>query len=144
VLRLPLAASVAAIVLGFVVLLVPMAIFPDAHVSNPLAATAIVLGVVAIEQTRGIGELPVLESLGDASYSLYLSHIFTLGLLRAGWAKVGWTSASGAVVFVALTMLACSLAAVGSYRLVEKPLTQYLINQWRTRKSRKAAALATA
>jgi exopolysaccharide production protein ExoZ len=138
-LRMPMPVAVALIMLGFAVLLVPMPLFPDVRISNDIGSAAIVLGVVAIEQTRGIGEIPVLGILGDASYSLYLTHIFTLGLMRVIWAKVGWVSASGAAVFATLSLIACSLFAVASYRLVEKPVTRFL-NKRRSAASQRSAA----
>jgi exopolysaccharide production protein ExoZ len=131
-LRMPLTVAAVLIAVGFTVLLVPMHIFPDVRFSNPFAAAAIVLGVVSIEQTRGIGPVLVRGALGDASYSLYLTHIFTLGFIRVLWGKVGWISASGAAVFALVAVVACALAAIASFKYVENPLTKFLNRSWRS------------
>jgi exopolysaccharide production protein ExoZ len=131
-LRMPVPVAAVLIAVGFTVLLVPMTVFPDVRFSNPFAAAAIVLGVVSIEQTRGIGFVIGLGLLGDASYSLYLTHIFTLGLLRVLWEKVGWISASGGAVFAVLSLVVCSVAAIASYSFIEKPVTRFLNRRWRS------------
>jgi exopolysaccharide production protein ExoZ len=131
-LRMPVMAAAVLIALGFTVLLVPLPVFPDVRFSNPFAAVAIVLGVVSIEQTRGIGSVSGLVRLGDASYSLYLTHIFTLGVLRVIWGKVGWVNTSGAVVFAVLSLAACSLVAIASFTFIERPVTRFLNRRWRS------------
>jgi exopolysaccharide production protein ExoZ len=139
-LRMPMIGAAVLIAAGFTVLLDPMPVLADVRVSSPFAAAAIVLGVVSIEQTRGIGPVSGLTLLGDASYSLYLTHIFTLGLLRVIWSKVGWVNTSGAVAFALLSLAACPLVAIGSYICVEKPVTRFLNRRWRSTVSQHSAA----
>jgi exopolysaccharide production protein ExoZ len=42
-------------------------------------ALMIVAGLTAVEQDGGLRDIPVLKSLGDASYSIYLTHTLTMG-----------------------------------------------------------------
>jgi exopolysaccharide production protein ExoZ len=69
---------------------------------------------------------PLLE-LGDASYSIYLSHQFVLAGLAWSWLRVfplaTWTSS---VLFMALALLICAMAGWLCYRIIERPLTSQL------------------
>lgn len=71
-----------------------------------------------------------LALVGDASYSLYLTHIFVLRAVYEVWRKLPVHA-----VTVALYPLAGSLAAILAslvvYRLVEKPMTVALLNRFR-------------
>ncbi len=63
-------------------------------------------------------------ALGDASYSLYLSHPFILRPLRAIWERfVGDQLPLG--LFVVCGTMAAAIFALGLCRFVEKPLTAY-------------------
>src|SRR5262249_9096562 len=42
-----------------------------------------------MERNGWIGQHPWLHWLGDASYSIYLTHIFSLGVARFVWARMG-------------------------------------------------------
>lgn len=93
-------------------------------ISNALPATLIVLGAVALEQARKIPAIRPLMFLGDASYSLYLSHIFILGAARVIWLRLGLVhdglpSAVGFLAFCALMVLAGTDRV---HRFVEIPL----------------------
>ncbi|HEY3729885.1 MAG TPA: acyltransferase [Steroidobacteraceae bacterium] len=61
-----------------------------------------------------------LELGGDSSYSLYLSHPFTLNLLALLWTW-GHLPPSGAA-YVLSGMIACVLVGVAIHRLIEAPL----------------------
>ncbi|MDF7774422.1 acyltransferase [Sphingomonas sp. AOB5] len=63
---------------------------------------------------------------GDASYSLYLSHLFTLKVLSIVWNKIGIVSSSGYVVVALVVSVAVSVLA---YRYIEQPLLE-LAKRW--------------
>jgi exopolysaccharide production protein ExoZ len=69
---------------------------------------------------------PLLE-LGNASYSIYLTHQFVLGALAWSWTRVfplvTWASS---VFFTLLALLLCALAGCLCYRFIERPLTSRL------------------
>jgi len=93
---------------------------PHRWIMFGLPATALVAGFVWLEAAgaRFAWRLPKL--LGDASYSLYLTHIFTLGALR--WL---WTAAEAPqdpLLFTLAGAAASCIVAVLSYKLVERPL----------------------
>jgi exopolysaccharide production protein ExoZ len=69
---------------------------------------------------------PLLE-LGNASYSIYLTHQFVLEALAWSWTRVfplvTWTSS---VFFTSLALVLCALAGCLCYRFIERPLTSRL------------------
>ncbi len=68
--------------------------------------------------------LPVLEALGNASYSIYLTHVFTLAAVTVWVAQLGLpANLLGATLAMGLAMLACTAVGVVVYRWVELPLT---------------------
>lgn len=109
-----------------------------------LPAAAILYGIVA---TEGKLSYPrVLISIGDASYSLYLTHgLFTYlygGLLRRGWFA---SPALQDFAIVAGTVLAIA-ASIVAYRIAEKPITERLyrlLALYRWQRSRTEPAITT-
>lgn len=63
--------------------------------------------------------------LGDASYSLYLSHPFVLVLLAMLWKHFDIASS---IIYVGTATILCLCAAVISYVMIEKNITGYLID----------------
>ena len=93
-----------------------------------LPASAVVLGVLALEE-RGILRMhPFLHWLGDASYSVYLSHIFSLGLARYVWSRLGMEreGLSYAAGFATFGMLIVIFGSWITYRFIEKPMLLFL------------------
>jgi peptidoglycan/LPS O-acetylase OafA/YrhL len=62
-----------------------------------------------------------LVALGDASYSLYLTHPFVLRPLRNVWIAYGGSLPLG--LYVVVCVLVAAAGAIVIYRLLEKPLT---------------------
>lgn len=100
-------------------------IYP-AGFSSAVAAAMIVLGMVSVEENGGIRRIGLLEAMGDASYSIYLTHLFTLSIVRTVWFK--WTKGllppGGAprVVFLIASLASSVLVGILIYRMVELPL----------------------
>ncbi|GLQ19571.1 acyltransferase family protein [Algimonas porphyrae] len=90
-----------------------------------LAAAVLLCGVVTVERNGGIVVLPALRAIGDASYTLYLSHLLVILALKRVCEAAGILTApslSGMAVFMALATSASLIAALILYRLLEKPL----------------------
>jgi peptidoglycan/LPS O-acetylase OafA/YrhL len=142
-LRLPRYISVALIVAGFALLLVDYQSAPpmlrglgNGVTGFLVPSAAIVLGVVALERDRAAGYhwLPAL--LGDASYSLYLGHIFFLGLARVIWPRLHLPDSGplAAVAFAVFSLTIVLCGAVALYKFVEMPALDYLqsaYKRWR-------------
>jgi exopolysaccharide production protein ExoZ len=91
-----------------------------------LPALMIVIGALSLESRcppRGKG---VLELLGDASYSIYLTHIVTLGALRTLWNMAGLTKPGlpAAVTFIGVATVVCTAVGVAAYAGLEAPVTR--------------------
>jgi exopolysaccharide production protein ExoZ len=65
-----------------------------------------------------------LHKLGDATYSIYLTHIFVVMGVRKVWLAVHLsTSGPAAYLFVAVCVVGAAVVGMAAYEFVEKPLT---------------------
>lgn len=89
-----------------------------------VAAPLSVLGAVALEQNDIIIHNRLVRLIGDSSYSIYLTHLFTLGLLRAFWIReiAPGTNSLLSTAFMAVALLTCTAVGALCRRLVEVPL----------------------
>jgi len=123
--RLPLASSWILIAAG-AALLVLRDQEPFGTSTQIVGAILVVIG--ALDARFASWRSPVLQALGDSSYSLYLTHIFTLGALRVVWAKLLPQPATLAttIAFMLLSLVVCAAAGWLVYRWVETPLLHRL------------------
>lgn len=103
----------------------------------------IVLGAVLLDKlpsTAAVWKIPT--ALGDASYSIYLSHMFVLGAERYVWKALGLhqDTALHAAGFAVLGMLAVAVGGLICYRYLEKPLLHACQRGWRSYQTRNAPA----
>lgn len=90
-----------------------------------IPAIIIVFGAVAGEKLKNRWRIPqLLVTLGNASYSIYLTHIITLGLVRGVLRKVFVDGVWWIPLFIVACVVASCLAGVLFYHLVEKPLVK--------------------
>ena len=119
--RLPSSTSWLLIGAGFVLLLL--------RDREPLGTSTQIVGAVlvvvgALDARFAEWKSPLLQALGDSSYSLYLTHIFTLGALRVVWGHVltAPPTLAATIVFMLLSLVVCAAAGWLLYRWVEAPL----------------------
>lgn len=96
-----------------------------------ITASFIVLGALLIDHSKK-AEISWLHLLGNASYSIYLSHIFALGLYRFIRESMGFVYDQNIFNGVLLVLVAIALSAlvgVAVYRLIELPINQKLRNK---------------
>ncbi|MFL1543498.1 acyltransferase family protein [Pseudomonas sp. O39] len=98
---------------------------------------------LAMQEFKSQREVPgFLKSLGDMSYSLYLSHILTLSVCGRVWITLG--GAEGGVVasmiFWAISLPVVIAVAYISYRFIERPLTRYLSQGFKVRTTSQPAS----
>jgi len=90
-------------------------------------AAAMVFGVVMLDRAGRVRRSASLSRLGDSSYSLYLTHIFTLPLTVIAWRSTGLGfTGLWLVAYAVLAMAACALVGWLTYATVERPLTRML------------------
>jgi len=123
-LKIGSAVSLLAIGVGFF-LLFRWGLAPLFGKTQLLGAILVVIGCLQPALSRLQNRLFL--ALGDASYSIYLTHPFTIMLLRAAWAQhSSQLSFASASTFMALAVLLSAAAGLGLYRWVERPLTAWL------------------
>lgn len=69
----------------------------------------------------------VMKKLGDASYTIYLFHLFPLAAMRVGWNAAGLPKTMEAnIAFVVLALLVVSISGVIAYELIERRLAWFV------------------
>lgn len=82
-----------------------------------------------------------LLALGSASYSIYLTHTFTLRVFRWVWLNFqpGVPGFTGGLVFMLLAATSCIIVGGVTYRWIETPIGKYLSDYLRQRGTRRLA-----
>lgn len=91
----------------------------------------IIYGLVTAEQ-KGFIIQGILSKIGDASYSIYLSHLFTINVVGRAWVLISIDHWLDNIIFILLTLVAVLLFGFLSYQLIEKKLiwlSRRIINQ---------------
>ena len=124
-LRVPLGVSIAAIAVGCFLLFMRDGL-PFMSYTLPVGAFLTVAG--CLHPKIGALNSRLLLKLGDASYSIYLTHIFSLGVLRVVWTHFDRSppSLASAAAFMAVAVLTGALPGFVVYKVIEKPLTNRL------------------
>lgn len=88
------------------------------------AAALIVYGCISLERVRKLRVPRSLKFCGDASYSLYLTHMYVLWSVAWLWPRLSASGGDEAAVaaMTAAALLACGLVAALCYRWLERPL----------------------
>jgi exopolysaccharide production protein ExoZ len=112
------------------------------HLVMSATAIAIVGGALVQESAHALRPIRMLHYLGDASYSIYLFHLFAVG---AGWAIARrlWPDSMAEYTLAALATGAGALAVgLAAHHLIERPILNR--QKSRARKAPDAAALVPA
>ncbi len=88
----------------------------------------IVLGALVIEAAYGLARRRIPLLLGDASYSIYLTHIPALGVYRNIWNRVVAVEIEPVQIsiFMVSSIIFCTICGIIFYSVVEKPLIRVL------------------
>lgn len=87
-----------------------------------LLATALVLGVLALEKAAIVPKLAPLAYLGDGSYSIYIWHTMVISVV----AKIGSAIALPGWSIIVLSTIGGTIGGLVAYEMLEKPLTRLL------------------
>ena len=90
-----------------------------------LPAAVVILALVSLDFSK-VRELRGLHYLGDASYSLYITHVFVLAGMRIAYGLAPYAWLKNEFVFLAACICASMGFAVLVYRFYEKPVSGYL------------------
>jgi peptidoglycan/LPS O-acetylase OafA/YrhL len=97
-----------------------------------IASTLILYGLVASETSSVDNKISCwvanrgLIAIGDASYSLYLSHLLMINLFVIIWSRFsfqGWITQS---LFETVVFLICIAFSIATYRAIERPMLDWL------------------
>ncbi|MCK9508645.1 MAG: acyltransferase [Pigmentiphaga sp.] len=92
-----------------------------------LPATLIVIGALKLEATPQLPKWPWLLLLGNASYSIYLSHTMTLSAIGQIWRRaIEQPSFFSYMLFGIVGISASIMIGVFTYYIIERPVTQRL------------------
>ena len=123
----PVKAASFVMLLGFALLLAGSETTLPRIVAAGIPAFLIVAGAVFSESRYRLKPSRTLVLLGDASYSIYLSHVIVLPVVAKLWLASGLDGGGlSGMVFVIVAMAASAFAGVVLYKLVERPLLQWL------------------
>jgi exopolysaccharide production protein ExoZ len=89
-----------------------------------LPCSLILIGCLATEDAGKMPDLPIVKLLGDASYSIYLSHMFVLQTGLLVWWRVpvqGWAQF---LIFTPTAVVGCVIVGILIFRHVEQPILQ--------------------
>ena len=88
-----------------------------------LPASLILIAALGFEVRRTVPAWAPLRAAGDWSYSIYLTHLFGIAVLRALWSRAGLPTSGdlGAATFVAAALPLALMSGWVSYRLIERP-----------------------
>ena len=115
------------IILGFVLIVIFSSYVKHDDVRGlvfGIPSAMIVIGALMLERSGKMPRHRLLHLLGDASYSIYLTHIFSLGLFRTLWSSLVHINAGALeiTVFMVLSLVFSSIIGIFVYQYVEKPL----------------------
>ena len=118
--------STLSVVIGAALLLAPWS-FPEAwrSVSWGLPAAAVVAGALGLEETLGHVVSVLAQRLGDASYSLYLTHGFVLPLLGVGFFLDRLSPRFLTATIMVLALVLSSAVALVCYQWLELPMLRW-------------------
>jgi exopolysaccharide production protein ExoZ len=123
--RMPVSAGLAFVAVGLAVLVVLNDILPPLprFLMMGVPCAMIVIGAVALEREGAWLKSRVMQFLGDASYSIYLTHGIFLSAFTRFWPKLmPGVIAQNMVLFSLAGLTAALIGGAMVYRLVEKPL----------------------
>lgn len=89
-----------------------------------LSPALVVAGALALEPTLRRFPSSIVHTIGSASYSIYLSHLFFLRLSELGWRSSGAAGSSQLLqaAYVVFTFVFAIAGGVAVYYLIERPI----------------------
>ncbi|MEO9529845.1 acyltransferase [Roseibium sp.] len=92
-------------------------------VSAGVPAALAIYALVSLDFSR-FRDVKLLHAMGDASYSLYLSHVFTLVAVRIAYGMVPFDWLKNEILFISVCMVASVIVSLLIYRYFELPVAR--------------------
>ena len=100
-----------------------------------IPATLVVFATLSLDRAGKIPRVSSLKLIGDASYSIYLSHILSIEMVELLWEITGWQTdtLTSQLIFVAVCIGSSVLVGIVAFYMVEQPMLKSLRPLWRQR-----------
>jgi len=108
-------------------------------VSWGLPSAMIVAGILFLEKSSSIPISKLLVAIGGSSYSLYLTHIFTINALGKIWVSL-FNGHYG--LFIVACVIGSVIVGHLAYLVIEKPVIRFLGDRYRSYKANRMPATA--
>ncbi|VIO65770.1 hypothetical protein CI1B_08770 [Bradyrhizobium ivorense] len=105
---------------------------PYLFLQNGLCAALIMVGAIAAERSFRIRDIGWLRLLGDASYSIYLTHALTLFVVRRLFLRLPLEGVLQFASFAIFAAAASLLVGFVVYFKIERPMTRWLRSRFLT------------
>ncbi|SIR11393.1 exopolysaccharide production protein ExoZ [Rhizobium sp. RU20A] len=119
--------------LAFTAIVYVPSLNPLGDFAMTIASLSLLALAISMEERRTFPRIPLFKEIGDSSYSLYLWHMFVVGL---GWTVLGKLFGTTGVAYALIGCLIVMLSIIGShvaFLIVEKPMTAWLQDAIRPR-----------
>jgi peptidoglycan/LPS O-acetylase OafA/YrhL len=128
---LPAAIARPLAVMSIIVLLSIHSLAGDAIDHLPLLmwgvpSALLIYAVISLEDASAFWRRPLFQTLGDASYAMYLFHPFIVFVLAKILLKFNPSTEAALIAIIPLSLLLSSIAGVVIHRIIERPMTNYL------------------
>jgi peptidoglycan/LPS O-acetylase OafA/YrhL len=104
----------------------PVGIHLERLVNFGIPAVLLVLGMVSLDMKYDIAYPDLFIKVGDASYTLYLSHILVISASGKLYQALGLNEILSNFIFIMGMLILCILSALLAYRYLELPLLAYV------------------
>lgn len=105
-----------------------------------IPATLLIFATLGVERAGKVHRLGFLQLIGDASYSIYLSHILSIEIVELLWEVTGLhtDTLASQLLFAALCIGSSIIVGIVVFYVIERPLLKSLRPLWPS-KARKAS-----
>lgn len=141
--RIPASIGAACMIVGAGLLLLSDYVpFPDIRgLGFGLPALLIFVGAVFAPWGQSGTVVRLMRIVGDASYSIYLTHMITMSAMGQGWRRfIGLGMPGGTLLFIVIASTVCAVGGIIFFKIVERPLTDWLKRATRRRSAGPVAA----
>lgn len=98
-----------------------------------LPAICLTAGFLSLDGPGGILFPALALAIGDASYSLYLSHQFVQFAIGKAWTFLGLHERLPAIALLVVALVLPVAAGMLAFRWMERPITRWLNEAWKSR-----------
>lgn len=110
-------------------------LLPDASriVTWGIPAILLVVATLSLDRADKIPSSNLLRLIGDASYSIYLSHILSIEVVEFLWEITGWSidTLATQLIFASVSIGFSATVGILTFHMVEQPMLKGLRPLWR-------------